>query len=137
MKEVINVTWNILDGTGKPTTQSMVALTSESIDKYVPDNVMPGNYTIGRLEGNMLKIIYVGRVDYRQDDGLKDRLKEHIGEWPGNLYFYWTPAYSVKEAFETECNDYHFWLKHEGVLENEIHPRKPDGKNYNCPYCKE
>lgn len=135
MEEVINVTWNNLHGDGKQTTQSMVALTSEAIDKYVPDGIMPGNYTIGRLVGTKLHIIYVGRVDYRQDDGLKDRLKDHIGEWPGSLYFYWTMANSVKVAYETECHDYHFWLNYEGKLENEIHPRKPEGKDYDCPDC--
>lgn len=135
MQEIINVKCDNLYGDGRQITIEMVALTSEAIDKAVPAGIMPGNYVIGRLTGNTLNVIYVGRVDYRQDEGLKDRLKEHIGEWYGNLYFYWNKANSVKDSFETECNLYHFWLEHEGQLENSIHPRKPANQNYTCPVC--
>ena len=102
----------------------------------VPDGVMPGNYRIGRLVGNKFNIIYVRRVDDREDRGLKDRLIEHIGEWDGTLYFNCNDEYDVEGAYRRECEDYHIWLDYEGTLENNKHPRKPDGKtNLKCPIC--
>lgn len=136
MQETINVTWNIYPGTKKKETLSFALLREDVIEKEVPDGVMPGNYRIGRLVGNKFRIIYIGRVDNRTDRGLKDRLIEHIEEWDGDLYFNWNDEIESEDAYRRECEDYHNWLKYEGSLENDIHPRKPNGKtNLKCPVC--
>ena len=75
-------------------------------------------------------------MDDRKDRGLKDRLIEHIGEWEGTLYFNWNDEFDVETAYRRECEDYHIWLEHEGTLENDKHPRKPDGMpNLKCSIC--
>ncbi len=131
------IKWNNYPYTGKAAVVEYYKFDEKTIDKYVPEGVMPGNYKIGRLKDGVFTIIYVGRVDHRQDEGLRDRLKEHIGEWNGDLWFDWAKAKDVKAAYEQECTDFHLWggAKH---LENDKHPRKPDGKTgMNCPICGE
>lgn len=137
-QDIIDVTWDSHPVTNQKETQNFGLLDESVIDKYVPDNHQPGNYRIGRLIGNSFRIIYVGRVDKRKDRGIKDRLKEHIGEWPGNLYFNWNDASTIEEAYNNECKDYHTWLNYEGTLENDNHPAKPEGKtNLKCPVCNQ
>lgn len=135
MGENIQVTWNDYPGKGR-VTEPFGLLCKDVIERTVPDGIQPANYRIGRLIGDNFSIIYVGRVDERQDRGLKDRLIEHIGEWPGNLYFNWNNEADVEYAYYRECEDYHKWLEYEGKLENDIHPRKPNGMNdLDCPIC--
>lgn len=135
MEEIIQVTWTNYPGKGR-VTEPFGLLEKEVIERTVPDGIMPGNYRIGRLVGTSFHIIYVGRVDDRQDRGLKDRLIEHIGEWQGTLYFNWNNEANVEDAYYRECEDYHKWLGYEGALENDIHPRKPDEmSDLNCPIC--
>lgn len=110
-------------------------LNVDSVEANVPDGVVPANYRIGRLVGQSYTVIYVGRVDYRQDCGLKDRMLEHIGEFYGNCYFEWNNATSPLAAYKRECQDYHCWGQY-GHLENKIHPRKPEGYSQTvCPVC--
>lgn len=110
-------------------------LNEESIEANIPDGVMPANYRIGRLIAQSYFVIYVGRVDYRQDRGLKDRMLEHLGEFTGDCYFEWNSASSPLAAYKRECQDYHCWGQY-GHLLNKIHPRKPDGYSLTmCPVC--
>lgn len=96
---------------------------------------MPANYRIGRVVGNNYYVIYVGRVDIRQDRGLKDRMLEHLGEFESDCYFGWNSANSVLDAYRRECEDFHYGGQY-GYLENKIHPRKPDNNlNTHCPVC--
>lgn len=110
-------------------------LNEESIEMHIPDDVQPANYRIGRLVGQKYHVIYVGRVDSRQDRGLKDRMIEHVGEFTGDCYFEWNAADSILDAYMRECEDYHCWSLY-GSLENKIHPRKPDDYTQTmCPVC--
>lgn len=135
MQEIIQVTWSDYPGKGY-ITEPFGLLCKDVIERTVPDGIQPGNYRIGRLTGTKFNIIYVGRVDDRQDRGLKDRLIEHIGEWAGALYFNWNNELEIDDAYLRECEDFHKWLDYEGKLENGVHPRKPDGKSYlTCLIC--
>lgn len=107
----------------------------DSIETNVPDGVMPGNYRIGSLRKSGYHVIYVGRVDFREDRGIKDRLIEHIGEFEGDLYFDYNSNNTPENAYLRECLDYHFWKNVEGKLENKIHPDVPNGLNLHCPIC--
>ena len=110
-------------------------LNEDSIEANICDGIMPANYRIGRLIAQSYFVIYVGRVDYRQDRGLKDRMIEHIGEFFGDCYFEWNSTSSTLAAYKRECHDYHCWGQH-GDLLNKIHPRKPDGYSLTrCPVC--
>lgn len=40
-----------------------------------------------------------------------------------------------KEAFEKECKNYHDFGGDIGSLDNDIHPDRPEGKEYECPIC--
>lgn len=127
--EDVPCTWGQQDVTVYP-------LNEESIDANVADGIQPANYRIGRLNGQDYEVIYVGRVDIRQDRGLKDRMIEHLGEFEGDCYFEWNEARTVLDAYRRECMDYHCWGE-VGDLENEIHPRKPTGYQTICPVCGE
>lgn len=109
-------------------------LNEESIEKYVADGIQPANYRIGRLDDQDYEVIYVGRVDIRQDRGLKDRMIEHLDEFEGNSYFEWNEARNVIDAYIRECLDFHCW-NNIGDLENQVHPRKPAGYQKMCPVC--
>jgi len=110
-------------------------LNEESIEKNIPDGIMPANYRIGRLVSNNYYVIYVGRVDIRQDRGLQDRMLEHLDEFKGDCYFDWNSVSSVHAAYRRECEDYHCWGQY-GYLENKKHPRKPDNNSTaQCPVC--
>ena len=63
------INWKEYPYTGKNADVEFYKLDEDTIDKYVPEGVMPGNYRIGRLEDDEFSIIYVGRVDHRQDEG--------------------------------------------------------------------
>lgn len=73
---------------------------------------------------------YVGR----SDSDLNERLKQHLGE--GFREFKFSIANSVKEAFEKKCKNYHDFGENK-KLKNDIHPRRPDGCSFACPYCDE
>lgn len=109
-------------------------LNEESIEEHVADGVQPANYRIGRQNDQKYEVIYVGRVDIRQDRGLKDRMIEHLNEFEGNCFFEWNEERNVIDAYTRECLDYHCWSE-AGNLENQIHPGKPTGYYKICPVC--
>lgn len=109
-------------------------LNEESIEENVDDGIQPANYRIGRLDDQGYEVIYVGRVDIRQDRGLKDRMLEHLNELEGDCYFEWNVARGVLDAYRRECMDYHCWGT-VGNLDNQIHPAKPTGHHIICPVC--
>ena len=116
------------------------SLDEETIDSVVPENISNGNYRIyERHENGFCEVIYVGRVGNRTSDaGLKCRLKEHVGEWSGDLFFDWNAQSMELFAYNRECKDYHMWKDTGQAKYNDVHPAKP--KRYanlvKCQICK-
>ena len=50
-------------------------------------------------------------------------------------YILFSYAENSKEAFEKECKNYHDFGGDIGSLDNDIHPDRPEGKDYECPIC--
>jgi hypothetical protein len=102
-------------------------LDSETIDKEVT-RTSAGAYALGKVNDNTFYVSYVGR----SDDNINRRLKE----WVGNKYSKFKYEYyaSPKAAFEKECNLYHDFGEKE--LDNEVHPKRPDGTDWQCPRCR-
>lgn len=101
-------------------------LDSKTIDTLI-ENASAGNYALGYINGVIFYIEYIGR----SDDDLNARLKSHIGE---HEYFKYSIVSTAKEAFEKECKNYHDFGQ-EKLLKNDIHPSRPDGTIWKCPYC--
>ena len=110
-------------------------LNNEKIDEEV-EKERCGVYGLDRgSKDKPFKVYYVGRAD----DCLNTRLKEHVGEeYKGSTYkwFKYDYADSAKEAYHKECECYHHYGGKD-KLDNEIHPRKPEGTNLKCPICGE
>lgn len=104
-------------------------LTNEEIDKRVKKGSI-GNYAYGQVDGNTFYVQYVGR----SDDDLNARIKHGVGTYEKFMFSY---AYTKKAAFEKECKNWHDFGGLNGDLDNKIHPDKPDGTDYECPYCND
>ena len=129
----INLIWDNYLGLG-PHKENVYSLDEQTIDFAVPSNISNGNYKIFQQNptDKLYYVIYVGRVaDRTTDDGLKDRLKEHIGEWPGSLYFDYEAKNTSLQAYHQECVDYHNWQP----IYNSVHPAKLPNRNDPCPIC--
>ncbi len=102
----------------------------EEMNTYVGPGKI-GNYALG-YENSEGKFVpkYIGR----SDEDLLKRLKSHIDEGDKHKYCKFCYKNSAKEAFEQECRNYHDF---KDQFDNDIHPRRPDGKNYSCPHCDE
>ena len=103
-------------------------LTQNVIEKIIPDNVI-GNYAYGNVdETGTFVVQYVGRSD--------NNLKERIGHGIGNYeYFKFSIASSPLDAYHKECKNYHDFGGDQGLLDNEIHPDKPNHVFGICPIC--
>jgi len=105
-------------------------LDTETIDSNVVSNT-PGNYALGKVsEKGTFIVYYVGR----SDEDLNGRLKEWVGKKTKYKYFKFKYALSPDEAFEQECKNYHDFGGSE-KLDNEVHPKRPEGSYRRCPYC--
>lgn len=103
-------------------------LNEKEIDRLIVKNV-PGNYAYGyQNEEGRFVVLYVGR----SDTNLNDRIRHGIGYYEMFKFSY---AENAKEAFEKECLNYHDFGGDEGLLHNEMHPDRPEGKDYECPVC--
>ena len=104
-------------------------LSKEEIDKRIATG-KPGNYAYGytRKSDNTFIVKYVGR----SDSDLNKRIKHGIGKYAQFKFSY---AENAKEAFEKECQNYHDYGGDIGSLDNDIHPDRPEGKEYECPIC--
>jgi len=102
-------------------------LTTENIDAKVTRKE-PGNYALSRrIISGKQHVDYVGR----SDDDLSGRLHDYIG---GKYTHFWAAyASSSKAAFDKECQNWHDFHGPEGELDNDIHPRRPDGQSWKCP----
>ena len=104
--------------------------TSSDIDRIVT-TTSPGNYALGYTKENGTFVVqYVGHSDSDVNSELKVKLD---GKYKKFKFSY---AISVKAAFEKECHNYHDFGGSE-KLDNEIHPRRPDGIDLKCPVCGE
>lgn len=102
--------------------------TSAKIDEKVTSK-SAGNYALDREKGEGVFLVnYVGRSDIDVNAELKTRI--------GGKYkrFKCSYASSAKTSFEKECQNYHDFGGSE-KLDNQIHPARPAGKNWECPVC--
>lgn len=109
--------------------QGPYSLSATELDKQVT-KTSAGNYALGYVKENGKFIVeYVGR----SDADLNTRLKQHanVGKYRMFKYSY---ATSGKAAFEKECQNFHDFGGTE-LLDNEIHPDRPAGSAWECPYC--
>ena len=112
-------------------------LTLDEVDRKIEKEKI-GNYALGYLQDRedgrrVFTVCYVGR----SDTDLKRRIKEHIGENPKYQFFKYSYASSSKDAYYKECNNWHDFGGPEGLLNNSIHPDKPEGTNWKCQQCGE
>ena len=106
------------------------ALTMNEIQNQIPDKVI-GNYAFGYTNtDNEFVVEYVGRADR---EPLRVRIKHGI--YDGYKEFKFSIAQTAKEAYEKECKNWHDFGGPQNKLDNRIHPDKPDGTDYECPYC--
>ena len=96
----------------------------ESITKYVEKEKI-GNYALGKMDGQVFRVSYVGR----SDTDLRKRLLNHIDE--PYTHFKYSYATSKKAAFEKECKNFHDF----NPPDNSIHPDRPEGTDWKCPLC--
>ena len=96
-----------------------------TIDLHVT-RTSAGNYALGHVNAKGFVPKYVGRAD----EDVYKRIKDHLGEDYTKFMFSYAP--DVKAAFEKECENYHAFS---AQLNNEIHPDRPAGKKYECPFC--
>ncbi len=103
------------------------ALTNESIDEHIA-RTSSGVYVLERSRkvGSFV-VDYVGR----SDSDVNGRLKKWVGK---NRYKRFKFGYfsSPKSAFDKECEIYHNFNN----LDNDIHPQRPAGTDWECLYCE-
>ena len=103
-------------------------LTRTKVDEIVT-RTSPGNYALGYVnDENVFIVQYVGRAD----SDVASRIKQHVGERYKRFKFSY--ASSPKAAFEKECKNYHDFGESQS-LDNKIHPDRPAGTSWKCPYC--
>ena len=103
--------------------------TFSEIDRVVT-KTSPGNYALGYKNNDGKFVVqYVGRSDVDVNEELKARLDDRYKR------FKYSYATSSKAAFEKECRNYHDFGGSE-ELDNEIHPSRPAGTNWECPVCE-
>lgn len=107
-------------------------LNADAIDSMVT-KTSAGNYALGHINkaNNHFIVEYIGRAD----TDVNERLKQHIREEYDD--FKYSYASSPKAAFEKECKNYHEFGGPDGKLNNKIHPDRPEGTSWKCPYCND
>ena len=109
--------------------QGPYLFTRGNVDYHI-SKTHAGNYVLGiRNKNGNFDVRYVGR----SDTDVNDRIKDHLQE--GYTYFMFCYASSPKDAFETECRQYHAFGGNTR-LDNDVHPDRPsNSKNWKCPVC--
>jgi hypothetical protein len=89
----------------------------------------PGAYMLGHDDGGFVPG-YVGR----SDRCVRERLASHelLGEFD---YFAVRRARDATEAFQLECELWHYFQQVGPRLRNVIHPAAPRMSGLVCPYC--
>ena len=108
--------------------QGSYELTRAKVDAVVT-RTSAGNYALGYSRNNTFYVQYVGRAD----SDVASRIKQHVGEKYERFMFSY--ATSPKAAFEKECKNYHDFGENR-KLDNKIHPDRPAGTSWKCPYCR-
>ena len=109
--------------------QGSYELTRANVDAVVT-KTSPGNYALGYVNNDDVFVVqYVGRAD----GDVASRIKQHVGEKYKRFKFSY--ATSPKAAFEKECKNYHDFGGSQS-LDNKIHPDRPAGTYWKCPYCR-
>jgi hypothetical protein len=96
-------------------------------------NFHAGNYRLGYQIGDTFIVKYVGRSDV----GLGREVDAALARFPYLSAVQVEPAFTVEQAYERECLDYHRFGG-SSQLVNQIHPRRPVDRPYlRCPnwYC--
>lgn len=108
-------------------------LNNEEVDKMVRENKI-GNYAYGYIGYKKGKRTFVVRYVGRSDSDLKTEIRQQMktDRAKGCTHFVYSVAESVKDAFEKECRDFHYFGGAD-KLNNQNHPAKPAGTNYKCP----
>ncbi len=104
-------------------------LNSSSVSAHVLTAGSPGNYALGRRDGDGTFIVqYVGRSDAC--------VRTRLTQWCDGKHaaFKYSYASSPKAAFERECINYHDFGG-SNSLENAVHPDRPAGSGWRCPRC--
>jgi len=103
-------------------------LNARKIDEVVRPYV-PGVFATGYTkETGAFVVRYIGR----SDSDVRAELKAQ--GYDETARFKWIEAPSQREAFEMQCRLYHDFGG-SAVLENEDHPDRPTGNNWQCPVC--
>ena len=113
---------------------SFVYPLTEANLEIIPEDCQYGTYRIGYILANKFLVRYIGRsIDH--NGGLRGRVREHLGEFPGNPHFTFYPAETPEEAYNDECLDYHaFYEGDGGFLTNREHPaRQGVRQDIHCP----
>ena len=114
-------------------TSYVYPLTEDNL-KIIPEDCQYGTYRIGYFMSDKFFVRYIGRsIDH--EGGLRERLREHIGEFEGNPHFMFFPAHTPEEAYNDECLDFHaFYEGEDGFLTNKDHPnRQGVNATLHCP----
>lgn len=100
---------------------------SVTVDGKVEPNKI-GNFVLGYAKTSTGGFIpkYAGR----SDSDLKNELCTKLQAVKSRQLFKFDYAQTVREAFEKQCLHYHDFKKQ---LDNDMHPRRPEGTNYPCP----
>lgn len=104
-------------------------LTSEEIEEEVT-RASPGVYVLDkRNKEGTFTVNYVGRADVS--------VNKRLHQWVGSKYkrFKFDYSSSPKAAFEKECEIYHDFSGPDGKMDNDVHPKRPEGTNWQCPRC--
>ncbi len=100
------------------------SLTKKVIDSEVTQK-SPGIYILAE---SWQSASLVGR----SEDDLAAKLKWWANTKGKYNFFWYEYCDSVKSTFDKECYYFHTYPS----LDNESHPQKPDGVNWQCPECK-
>ena len=101
---------------------------SVTIEEKVESNKI-GNFVLGYAKESTGG--FVPKYASRSDTDLKKELRARLQAAPkSRQLFKFDYAQTVREAFEKECVHYHDFRKQ---LDNDVHPRRPEGTNYPCP----
>lgn len=101
-------------------------LNGNEINSLFKKDGIISNYACGDIDPScgLFVVKYVGK----SDGDMRNRIKHCIGRY---TKFKYSTTSSVKEAFEKECKNYHGF----NPSGNNIHPDRPEGNDYKCPYC--
>lgn len=91
---------------------------------------------VPQKKGNYLFLSSLGVVKYigRSDSDLQTEILQQMDTYRANgcTQFKYSLSESVRDAYETECRDYHNYGGKD-KLNNRYHPDEPEGHHYPCP----